>query len=307
MTYAKTAAFTADQQQLARAAKALAHPARVAILQLLASKTTCISGDIAAELPLARTTVAQHLQELKALGLILPEHRPAAASPPAVYRLLPRSHGGTVRAGRSLRLLTLSLNHLPHTIVMETPVFPRMHVSLYVADLAATTRFYSTFFGQEPTKVRPGYAKYTLDRPSLIISFVENAGRVASGFGHLGFQVETVAELAGRRAAAEAAGLVSREEIGTSCCYAKQDKFWVNDPDGVEWEVYYFHADAEFNDPRYQAEYDAAAGDSGACCIAPQPAVAEISLAALPPAAAEAGCGCGCGAPAARTLDPACC
>ncbi|AMJ64815.1 ArsR/SmtB family transcription factor [Hymenobacter sp. PAMC 26628] len=70
MTYAKTTAFTAQQQQLARVAKALAHPARVAIIQLLASKQTCISGDIAAELPLSRTTVSQHLQELKALDLI---------------------------------------------------------------------------------------------------------------------------------------------------------------------------------------------------------------------------------------------
>jgi len=70
MTYAKSAAFTAEQQQLARVAKALAHPARVAIIQLLASKQTCISGDIAAELPLSRTTVSQHLQELKALDLI---------------------------------------------------------------------------------------------------------------------------------------------------------------------------------------------------------------------------------------------
>ncbi|GAB2960500.1 metalloregulator ArsR/SmtB family transcription factor [Hymenobacter coalescens] len=70
MTYAKTSAFTEEQQQLARVAKALAHPARVAIIQLLASKKTCISGDIAAELPLSRTTVSQHLQELKALDLI---------------------------------------------------------------------------------------------------------------------------------------------------------------------------------------------------------------------------------------------
>lgn len=70
MTYAKTSAFTDEQQQLARVAKALAHPARVAIIQLLASKRTCISGDIAAELPLSRTTVSQHLQELKALDLI---------------------------------------------------------------------------------------------------------------------------------------------------------------------------------------------------------------------------------------------
>ena len=70
MTYAKTTAFTAEQQQLARIAKALSHPARVAIIQFLASKKTCISGDIAAELPLSRTTVSQHLQELKALDLI---------------------------------------------------------------------------------------------------------------------------------------------------------------------------------------------------------------------------------------------
>ena len=70
MTYAKTSAFTAEQQQLARVAKALAHPARVAIIQFLASKQTCISGDIAAELPLSRTTVFQHLQELKAVDLI---------------------------------------------------------------------------------------------------------------------------------------------------------------------------------------------------------------------------------------------
>jgi ArsR family transcriptional regulator len=70
VTYAKTTVFTDEQQQLARVAKALAHPARVAIIQLLASKTACISGDIAAELPLSRTTVSQHLQELKALDLI---------------------------------------------------------------------------------------------------------------------------------------------------------------------------------------------------------------------------------------------
>ena len=70
MTYAKTAAFTQEQQQLARVAKSLAHPARVAIIQFLASKQTCISGDIAAELPLSRTTVFQHLQELKAVDLI---------------------------------------------------------------------------------------------------------------------------------------------------------------------------------------------------------------------------------------------
>lgn len=150
---------------------------------------------------------------------------------------------------------------------MEPAVFPRMHVSMYVSDLAATVNFYTAFFGQPAAKVKRGYAKYVLDKPSLIISFVENAERVQSHFGHLGFQVETVAELDERLATARKAGLVSREEMGTSCCYAKQDKFWVLDPDGVEWEVYYFHADAEFNDPRYQEEYDSASNSQ--CCIAP--------------------------------------
>ncbi|KUG09831.1 ArsR/SmtB family transcription factor [Solirubrum puertoriconensis] len=70
MTYAKLSEFTEAQQQLARIAKALSHPARIAIIELLAAKKTCISGDIAAELPLSRTTVSQHLQELKAAGLI---------------------------------------------------------------------------------------------------------------------------------------------------------------------------------------------------------------------------------------------
>ena len=70
MTYAKLEAFTETQQQVARLAKALGHPARVAIIQHLAQVGTCISGDIANELPLARATVSQHLQELKAAGLI---------------------------------------------------------------------------------------------------------------------------------------------------------------------------------------------------------------------------------------------
>ncbi|GGG34618.1 hypothetical protein GCM10011378_08800 [Hymenobacter glacieicola] len=140
-----------------------------------------------------------------------------------------------------------------------------MHVSLYVADLAATVTFYTAFFGQPAAKIKPGYAKYVLDEPALIISFVQNPGRVHSNFGHLGFQVETLPQLEDRLAAARRAGLVQREEMGTSCCYAKQDKFWVNDPDGTEWEVYYFHEDAEFNDPRYQQEYDQA---SSQCCIA---------------------------------------
>jgi catechol 2,3-dioxygenase-like lactoylglutathione lyase family enzyme len=138
--------------------------------------------------------------------------------------------------------------------------FPRMHVSLYVADINRSIDFYSNFFEQPPVKVKPNYAKYVLEKPSLIISFVENKDRVQSNFGHLGFQVETLEQLNTKLAVAKSKDLVAREEIGTNCCYAKQDKFWVTDPDGVQWEVYYFHADAEFNDPHYEMK------EASACC-----------------------------------------
>ena len=146
-----------------------------------------------------------------------------------------------------------------------TTSFPRMHVSLYVSDITNTVDFYNKFFGMAATKIKRGYAKYLLDSPSLIISFVENKGRVKSNFGHLGFQLETEAELEKKLQEATLLGLVSKIETGTNCCYAKQDKFWVNDPDGIQWEVYYFHEDAEFNDPHYNME------ESNACCIKEEP------------------------------------
>lgn len=146
---------------------------------------------------------------------------------------------------------------------MEKQIFPRMHVSYYVADITKTIDFYTAFFGQEPVKVKPEYAKYVLESPSLIISFVQNPERVRANFGHLGFQVETLAELNLRLEQARTQGLAIREEMGTNCCYAHQDKYWVTDPDGVQWEVYYFHEDAEFNDPHYASQ------EATACCLPP--------------------------------------
>src|ERR1041385_8887249 len=143
---------------------------------------------------------------------------------------------------------------------MNANPFPRMHVSLYVSDIHKSTDFYTQFFGVEATKIKPGYAKFVLETPSLIISFVENKERVQQNFGHLGFQVETVEDLNLKLWEAKKKNLVAKEEKGTNCCYAKQDKFWVNDPDGVQWEVYYFHADADFNDPHYEGE------EASDCC-----------------------------------------
>ena len=150
-----------------------------------------------------------------------------------------------------------------------------MHVSLYVSNLAASVNFYTTFFGQAAEKIKPGYAKYILEKPSLIISFIENPERVQQNFGHLGFQLETVEEMSEWLNKARLQGIVSKEEIGTSCCYAIQDKFWATDPDGVQWEVYYFHEDAEFNDPHNASQ------DASACCMPPVSQKEKISLSEL--------------------------
>ncbi|MFM6947877.1 MAG: ArsI/CadI family heavy metal resistance metalloenzyme [Aquirufa sp.] len=170
----------------------------------------------------------------------------------------------------------------------NSAIFPRMHVSLYVSNLTATVNFYSTFFGKPADKIKPGYAKYILDSPSLIISFIENPERVQSNFGHLGFQVASQEEMMTKLEIARNQGIVSKEEIGTSCCYAVQDKFWANDPDGVQWEVYYFHEDAEFNDPHYENS------DASACCMPPVSEVKEkIKIAEIPSSNACApGSGC---------------
>ena len=143
---------------------------------------------------------------------------------------------------------------------MKSNPFPRMHVSLYVSNIQKTLEFYSAFFNADPVKVKPKYAKYVLENPSLIISFVENKERVQQNFGHLGFQVETLEELNIKLLEAKKKNIVAKEELGTNCCYAKQDKFWATDPDGVQWEVYYFHEDAEFNDPHYEN------AEATACC-----------------------------------------
>ncbi|MDZ4839844.1 MAG: ArsI/CadI family heavy metal resistance metalloenzyme [Bacteroidota bacterium] len=131
-----------------------------------------------------------------------------------------------------------------------------MHVSLYVKNITETIDFYTRFFQIEPFKVKSDYVKYVLDSPSLIISFLENPDNVQSTFGHLGFQVETQEDFNIKLWQARKAKIISLEEIQTSCCYAVQDKYWVTDPDGYQWEVYYFKEDIEFEDPNYKSNLE---------------------------------------------------
>ena len=127
----------------------------------------------------------------------------------------------------------------------QKTVFPRTHISLNVSSIDATVEFYDKFFNTEAAKVEDRYAKYELDAPALTISFIENEKEIKANFGHLGIQVETKEELNDKLNLARGNKIVQLEEIETACCYAIQDKFWVQDPDGYEWEIYHFLDDVD--------------------------------------------------------------
>ena len=115
----------------------------------------------------------------------------------------------------------------------------RLHVSFGVADLDKSVTFYSTLFGEEPTVRRPGYAKWMLEDPR--VNFVVETLSGDKGFGHAGIQVESASELDPifeRLKEAEAPYL---PEGTTTCCYAKSEKSWTADPDGIRWEAFYTH------------------------------------------------------------------
>jgi catechol 2,3-dioxygenase-like lactoylglutathione lyase family enzyme len=123
---------------------------------------------------------------------------------------------------------------------------PKMHLSLNVADLDRSLAFYQAFFGLAPHKVRPGYANFDVAEPPLKLALNEHpVGGDGGRLSHLGIQVETPAQVLAAKERLQAAGLATFDETDTTCCYAKQDKIWVHDPDGNAWEVYVITDDLE--------------------------------------------------------------
>jgi catechol 2,3-dioxygenase-like lactoylglutathione lyase family enzyme len=120
----------------------------------------------------------------------------------------------------------------------------RIQLALNVDDVEAATAFYSRLFGTEPTKTRPGYANFAVADPPLKLVLLENPGSGGT-LNHLGVERASVAEVDAEQTRLAALGLASVDERGTTCCYAKQDKFWVEGtPDGERWEVYTVLADS---------------------------------------------------------------
>jgi catechol 2,3-dioxygenase-like lactoylglutathione lyase family enzyme len=132
----------------------------------------------------------------------------------------------------------------------------RLQLALNVDDLDTSVRFYSALFDTEPAKVRPGYANFAVVDPPLKLVLIENPGQGGS-LNHLGVEVPSVDAVDAEQTRLSASGVPSLDERGTTCCYAKQDKFWVEGtPDGERWEVYTVLEDS--------ATF--AAEDGPACC-----------------------------------------
>jgi len=123
---------------------------------------------------------------------------------------------------------------------------PKVHVHMTVSDLEKSRAFYEKFFGAAPVKVKPGYVKFLPPFGPLNLALSEAAPVESRGHvDHMGIQVESAEIVMRELARVKAAGLPVREEIGVNCCHANQDKFWVEDPDGVDWEVYVLNHDLE--------------------------------------------------------------
>ena len=158
-------------------------------------------------------------------------------------------------------------------IVQKEENMKRFHVHVAVSNLEQSTRFYSALFGMAPTVLKNDYAKWMLDDPRVNFAI---SGRVnASGVNHLGFQAESDNELEEIHARLQTADAAITTEKGANCCYAKSDKYWVQDPSGIAWESFRSLDTIPFYGERSHTSAAAAAtateggGCSTACCPTP--------------------------------------
>src|SRR5690242_4833255 len=151
----------------------------------------------------------------------------------------------------------------------------RFHVHVAVDDLAANIRFYSTVFGMPPTVEKDDYAKWMLDDPR--VNFAISQRGLKAGLDHLGLQVEMEDELTQLRGQVDRAEIAALEQQNASCCYARSDKYWITDPQGIAWETFRTLDSV----PVYGAATRPAAlkaDAKGACCL-PAPETASIQAA----------------------------
>lgn len=120
-----------------------------------------------------------------------------------------------------------------------------VHIGLNVKNLKESERFYERFLGSKPVKVKKDYVKFLTDEPKLNLTLTERDEITGNRINHLGVQVQTKDDVLKQKQRLEQVGFFAREEMNVSCCYAVQDKFWVTDPDGNEWEYFFTKEDRE--------------------------------------------------------------
>ena len=147
----------------------------------------------------------------------------------------------------------------------------RFHVHLHVQDLQASIAFYSRLFSAQPARIETDYAKWMLEDPR--VNFAISTRGSKPGLDHLGFQVDSTEELIEMKAAAERADMTMLDEGETTCCYARSDKHWITDPQGVAWEQFHTLGDIpvfnEGSQPATSAACCAPAKPTAAACCAP--------------------------------------
>ncbi|WNQ08856.1 ArsI/CadI family heavy metal resistance metalloenzyme [Paenibacillus aurantius] len=159
----------------------------------------------------------------------------------------------------------------------------KMHVVLNVRKLEASLAFYRKLFDAEPTKVKENYAKFELNQPALHFSLNVRPYEDKGVLNHLGFQVDSKETVLAVKERLQKAGLVSFDEMDTTCCYAVQDKIWVTDPEGNSWEVFYTKADSEFESAEARSLPDV--------CCTPAP-VQRIPVSKVTTSIKGNSCGC---------------
>lgn len=139
------------------------------------------------------------------------------------------------------------------------------HLALNVKNVESSIDFYKKMFGIQPSKVRTGYAKFDVHSPSLNLTLNENPFAERGALSHMGIQVKTTADVLAMREFWLDQGLYTRDEMDTNCCYAIQDKTWVQDPDGNDWEVFVVKVD------NLAESANCCDGDDAGACAPPIP------------------------------------
>jgi catechol 2,3-dioxygenase-like lactoylglutathione lyase family enzyme len=155
----------------------------------------------------------------------------------------------------------------------------RVQLALNVDDLEQAVSFYSKLFGAEPAKRKPGYANFAIAEPPLKLVLLENPGKGGT-INHLGVEVASTEAVHAEIARLSGAGLFTDEEMGTTCCFATQDKVWVTGPAGERWEVYTVLADSDTFGTSPQSQFGARHDpETGLCCgTAQAPASADAAV-----------------------------